>query len=248
MKRLLIVLPILACLVCVVPTHAQTIVAKASGSSGAGGTVPTSSTLNIATGQLLHVTCYNYDSPGTITVTDTGNTNTFHASPDGQVATAGAYTEAFYAYNTVAEATDTITCHFSSGTATFVGVMAVQMSGMNTTSSVLDTHAMGASATVSVTSGAFTTSGSDIIIAGADWNTTGSVCTAGMNFTLENQNSSGQGCDEYWIASSGQSGTTASMTTTSSTATTIVVMAYKAANTGNCAACDLSSIIHIRRN
>jgi hypothetical protein len=210
--------------------------------------IATSSTLNVASGQLLSVTCYAYSNPGTITVGDTASANTFTPSPDGRVGpVTGAlvYAEAFYAKNTVASATDTITCNFSTA-AQFIGVMVIQASGLDT-SSPLDTHATGTALSGNtVTSNSFSTvSANDIIVAGADWGATGETCSAGTNFTIENAATGGQGCDEIWITTTTHSSVTAAMTAVGGSTFAIVVMAYKkaVATSGHCAACDLSYLM-----
>lgn len=189
---------------------------KASGSNETGtaqSSISTSTTLNIAAGQLLGVTCWSYGVPGTITVTDTSNTNTFVASPDGLQSGTNAYTEQFYVLNTVAKSSDTITCHYSATTtATYVGIATTYTSGLSSGTSTLDTHAKATGSGSTFTTGTFTTSGStDLVYAGVGTSNTTSSFSAGTHFTLENS-VAGQGADEVWVASGVQSNVTASMT------------------------------------
>lgn len=209
-------------------------VANANGYDVSGNqlsSISTSSTLNVTSGQLLHVACYVYSNPGTMTVTDSGSTNTFSAGPAGVIGPfdglSHGYIETFYASNTVAESSDTITCHFSGGIAAYVGVMVNQASGV-ATSSPVDTYASNLSqGFTSITSGSFTTTNStDIVIASAAVNVSSASFAAGTNFTLRN-NSSNEGADETWITSSIETGVMASISYGIATDAGIIVIAYK---------------------
>ncbi len=116
--------------------------------------LPSAGSWNVAAGGTI-VGCVQAATPGTVTITDTGSANTF--SVVNTVTRGGNVLTMFKAENTTAVASDVLTVHFSSGSASFTGQAATQYSGTATTA--YDTGATASQAGApNITSGSFTPS------------------------------------------------------------------------------------------
>ncbi len=181
-RTLLALLMLVQC--CSAPQH--------TGAGGGGASV--------TTGNALIVGCVaSAASAPTITVSDTAG-NTFN--PMGsQLAwnSNGSFTEMFVALNVTGNSSDAITCNYSASVS-YPGLVAVQYSGVATSSAVDVTNASGQCTNCNgVTSSSFTTAQAQEVIV-AIYNANNSVTfTAGTGFTIEVQ-AGGTGSSGFALA------------------------------------------------
>jgi hypothetical protein len=230
-----ILLAIAFLLSCSAISRAQAIVTKANATDRSGSSFSTLAmpSQNVAAGNLIFAMCGSYTAPGTVTVTDTGS-DTFTPSPDGLIAyNSDMNMETFYAKNTAANASDVVTCHYSTAAA-YLLATSIQASGLST-SSPFDTHAMGTGQGTTQTTGSFTTAtASEIIFAGVYEENAGNTLTAGTNYTLQNNPAAGTGADETRITVAILTGTTATFSDVSNEHYIIQAMTFEAATGSTC--------------
>ncbi len=154
-------------------------------SGGAGVPSLASAAFVLTAGHLLVCNASWSSITITPTLTDTaGNTFTFVTSTN--VGIINASSGQWYAKNTVANAADVVTLHYSSNIG-FSWVACNQYSGADITAP-FDTSAVGngASAAAPATTGAFTTTvANEVLVAGIILNTADMSPTAGSGYTLE---------------------------------------------------------------
>lgn len=146
--------------------------------TGSGVTsLATSSTMNVASGNLLVAFIKHSSGVSISSVTDGGSNSFTDSGISGVNSAVGQAVSVWYKQNATANATATITANFGSTSYPAIGV--VQFSGV-ATSSAYDTGATGfADASGSVTSGSFTPAQTNsVAIAGAQENTNGGTWTA----------------------------------------------------------------------
>jgi hypothetical protein len=163
---------------------AITLVNTGTGLGGGGGSSWSSSSFVINSGNLLIAIAAIPSSGGTVlTVADTaGNTYTRAAIA---VASATSTTEIWYAKNSIANASGSITMTWGTA-ASNVAVHALQYSGINTLAP-LDVAGSAVGTSAAANSGTITTTGlqDELLISAVRWAAAGSTAVAANSFTLQ---------------------------------------------------------------
>lgn len=213
---------------------AFTFVASASGAAdSAGTTVSTSSTLNVATGDLLIavVTFEDDDSTTTVSITDGGsNSLTFDSGDDLRDGTFAINVHPLYRLSGVANATATFTATLSASRS-WKRIVVMQYrpgSGETVTKDVSGTRENSGTGT-SLASGSFSTTGTDGVVCGLSGiYTTPTFSSAAIGGVSADQTKQ-QGGAYAWcrIVTAGLTTQTATVTSSSSSIWAATVLAFK---------------------
>jgi hypothetical protein len=211
-----------------------TLVSKAQNDNSTGSqvtTLATSSTLNVASGNLLVCgTRQGTDTTNPTSITDTAG-NTFTRITGSNSASGANLTTLWYAKNATANASDTITANWGGAGEAYASIHCIQYSGAST-SAPLDQSTNGTgSTTCQVNSAAFTTTvANEAIVAtfltGSLSNTFSNSCQSSI-YTIELTGPSGMSGMMDQIVTSIQTGVTAGVNAAGGSAITMAVASFK---------------------